>query len=944
MFKLYISKVYILTLRLIEAFIISLLFAILLIAIYPLKILLVALLSSIPFIIYILNSVKYLKDTEIAWLYEFKYKELKEALISYVELKIDSIYQKIPFEKLNPFSIYRFKFELLFLLLLSFLIFFISFNFRKPIYIAHYGNYIREVKVEGNDEYFVGEDVVLRFINRSYLDENVILKPSKMNFKIKALSEAYDTIKNLDEGNYYLTFLNKKIFEFKVFQRPVIDSLLVLVYTPHLNLSQKFKNTYEVSAIEGSKVDIKLYSNADRIEPFISYSFIPKSDTQIEFKLYKSKRFYKYPNILKITLIKDNPPLVKIVYPQGLVYLPEDAKIDLFGIFLDDYGIKSVEILVNNKVFYSSKPQNVLGDSIVYKLDLSNEKMLPGDEIKVELRVRDLKNQIASDFITIRFPTLAEQMNLSNETISQNKDKIEYIRQKLEDLNDIIKRSDTKSDLKLVSEQLKQVENQIKELKENIDETVQKIQLDPEIQEQLKRIAELYDKIMNDELKQILRKIEQALNKVDREEIRKQLENIKLDIEKLKKSLKATEMTLRKFYEEQKLKELSEKLKELANMQENVKNKQEQSKITNELNDVKKNLDDISNTIEKPFSDSLNKISNELQSTINQSKNIEENWPNSQGFCSSNAKNIRNLGERLENLQNQLVENRKEEIIKKIESLRRGLIFISQNEDTKDEFEQKAILEAIKISIRDFEELAIMNFLIAIDIKANLYMALENAQEVLLRYKYNDYKRAKSYKNAEKKEILSAILKLYNAQNEVANASSSSGYGEMLKKLGEMANQMQSMNNQSLSDGLLKQILAQQEMLRRMIQGMKEGIEKTGRGKEYSEKLREIENEINELKREIENKKKIDRRIIQKQREIMHKLLEAYEGLKTKEKIQKYEAERPKDIKYEKPKISENMIYRQKVIEVLRNLQRIDLNESEKTKLMEFYQNLLKQF
>jgi len=943
MLKILISKIYIFILRIFEAFIISLSFAIFIIAIYPINIKIVSILSLVPFLIYLLSSLKFLKDEEIAWLYEFKYKDLNEKLITYVELKLKSIYEKINFKTLNPFSIYRPRYELVLLLIFSLSLFIFSFSFRKPLYIANYGEYKRIVKIFGDDEFFLGEDIILKIKNYSFLKEKLILKPTNYSFEVEPLSEVIDTIRNLDEGNYQIEFLGKTIFNLKIFQKPIIDSLIINVKTQYLNLNQIIKNNFEISVIEGSKLNINLFSSSsDSIKPFSKISLIAKNDTQFEFYLYKSKKFLKYPNKLKISVIKDNPPFVKILYPENFVYLPEDYRVPIIGISTDDYGLTKMEIYLNEKLIYRKYSKNMLKDTIEYNLDLSSEKLLPGDEIKVYLKSTDLKGQTSVDYITVKFPTLAEQMNLSTKGIAESEKQLKDLKQKIEDLGEILNKLDSKEDLNAISEELKDVQKEMEKLKEKIDEISQKMSLEPEIQEQLKRISELYEKILDDELKQILNKIQEAINNLDKEEIKKLLKNTKIDIEKLKNSLKATESTLRKFYEEKKLKELSEKLREIADKQENVNDRISQNEITNELKDIKEDLNEISKTIEKPFSDSLKNISSELEKSINQSENISENWPDSKGLCQSNAKSIRALSQKLEKLQNQLVESRKEEIIKKIEALRRSLIFISQNQQTNNEFEQRAILNAIKIAIRDFEELANMNFLITIDIKAHLYMALENAQEVLLRYKYNDFNRAKNYKNSEKKEILSAILKLYDVQNEIASSSSSSGYSEMLKKMAQTLSNMQSLNNQNLSEDLLKQITLQQEILKKMIQGIREGMEKTGN--KYSEKLKEIEKQIDDLEKEIKDKKKIDRRIIEKQREIMHNLLSAWTGLKSENKSDKLEAEKPKDIKYEEPKISENMIYRQKIIEILRKIQNLEIDNSQKQKLIEFYQNLLKSF
>ena len=134
--------------------------------------------------LHLLSSLKFLKDEEIAWLYELKYKDLNEKLITYIELKLKSIYNKIPFDKLNPFSIYkpRYEFFLLFVFSLALLVF--SFTFRQPLYIANYGNYQRVVKIFGNDEFFLGEDIILKIKNYSFLKEKLILKPTNYSLKL----------------------------------------------------------------------------------------------------------------------------------------------------------------------------------------------------------------------------------------------------------------------------------------------------------------------------------------------------------------------------------------------------------------------------------------------------------------------------------------------------------------------------------------------------------------------------------------------------------------------------------------------------------------------------------------------------------------------------------------------------------------------------------------
>ena len=46
----------------------------------------------------------------------------------------------------------------------------------------------------------------------------------------------------------------------------------------------------------------------------------------------------------------------------------------------------------------------------------------------------------------------------------------------------------------------------------------------------------------------------------------------------------------------------------------------------------------------------------------------------------------------------------------------------------------------------------------------------------------------------------------------------------MLKKMAQTLSHMQSLNNQNISEDLLKQITLQQEMLKKMIKGIKEVI------------------------------------------------------------------------------------------------------------------------
>ncbi len=956
-----LGRIYLLSWALVEALIAGISFFLLLMAIYPFSFDFASSISSLISLIYL--GWKFLRydDREIAWLYEKTHPRLRELLITYVETRDERLVPRLREQKLHFWKIYRPDWRIFALLPVSLLAFVLSFSIRKPLYLWKLGLAERKVSVHVDGSvFFYGEEVPLTIVSGSPMKEEVLVRgpDTTIALVITPGDTVRDTISGLHAGTYRLEFLSSVLDSFVVVPRPIVESLMVRVLTPYLGKEYAFRNKYEVPALQGSRVRVDVFHDGDSVR-LVGVDSVLRvvSDTQIAFRLYRMGRSYVFPRRLVIRMVKDMPPTVRIVIPsQKFVYLPEDGIVPVGAVATDDVGLRRVKVryVFGNSVreVASMRPDSPVKDTFLRYVDLNSSGMLPGDELRIEVIAEDLRGQRAKDMLIVRFPTLHEQMSMSDTMMATSTSRMEDVFERADQLQEDVRRIYTMDSvgIKGLMKRVEEINKQMQEVSRQMQEMSRFLPFDEELQQMVDKLEEIYRRILDEEMRSILEKLQKLKDPGLSDAQRKKLmDRVVRDMERLKESIRATYETLNRFYQEKRLEELARQLEELAFRQEIASTPSEQDSIVSRMDSISSAMKELAKQIEKPFGDSLNSMSREADSLSSEMKQMARKMQSGQQIPQSQkmemAQKMRKLSSRISGMLSSMVSSRKKEILDKLRQIKEQVAFILYNSDAKEYQEQQNVVDALRVVLQQLREVMPRNFLISASIVGYLYSAFDNADEARLRMYYGDERGAKPFIHREQKDMLLSLIEVSKSMNQISSASSSTGFQEMLQQMAKAAGEQAALNGRlqmMISRGNVpveayRNLADQQARIRQMLEGVRRGLESIGeRGKEHARRLREIEKEMEDIERQI-RLGKVDRKLMERQRKILNRLLEAYTGLKSQELERKREAVRARPYRMEVPPVPEEVLIRRRILELMTRPDRVG-------ELLEIYRSILRRF
>lgn len=955
------GRIYLLLWTAVETIFIGVSSALFLMAVYPFSLSAVSLISSTVGLLYMLWKFRQFGDRDIAWMYEYTHPELKESLITYVETGDERLIPLLKKQKLRFWRIYRPDWRVFALLPLSAAVFALSFSLRKPLYLWKLGLAERKVSVMVDGHaFFYGEEVPLTVIGQSPMREEVMITGPDTSIALSVApgDTVRDTLSSLDAGTYRLIFASSVLDSFLVIPRPVVESLRVEVSTPYLGRNYVFRNTYEVPALQGSLVRVKVFHDGDSVH-FVGVDSAVRvvSDTQIAFRLYRMGKSYVFPKKIIVRMVRDMPPLVRIVIPsQKFVYLPEDGIVPLGAVSTDDIGLRRVTIrsVSGNSVreVLSMKPDSPVRDTFLRHVDLNSSGMLPGDEIRIEVVAEDLRGQKSRDVITVRFPTLHEQMSMSDTMMATSTGRMEDVFEKADQLQEDVRRIYTmdSAGIKGLMERVEEINREMQEVSKQLQEMSRFIPFDEELQQMVEKLEDIYRRILDEEMRSILEKLQKLRDsRLSDAERKRLMDRVVRDMERLKESIRATYETLNRFYQEKRLKELSEQLKELAFRQEIASTPAEQDSIAARMDSISSAMKELAGQLESPFGDSLRNMGREADSLSSATNRMAQQMRAGREIPQNQrremARRMRNLSSRMSGMLSSMVSSRKKEILDRLKQIREQVSFILYNSDVRGYQEQQNVVDALRVVLLQLREVMPKNFLISASIVGYLYSAFDNADEARARMYIGDDRRARLFIDREQKDLLLSLIEVGKSMNQISSASSSTGFQEMLQQMAKAMGEQASLNGRlqmMLSRGNVpveayRNLADQQARIRQMLEGVRRGLESIGeRGKEHARRLREIEKEMEDIERRI-RLGKVDRKLLERQRKILNRLLEAYTGLKSQELERKREAVKARPYRMEVPPVPEEVLIRRRIMELMTSPDRVG-------ELMEIYRSILRRF
>ncbi|HNT52145.1 MAG TPA: hypothetical protein PKH19_01990, partial [Candidatus Syntrophosphaera sp.] len=371
------------------------------------------------------------------------------------------------------------------------------------------------------------------------------------------------------------------------------------------------------------------------------------------------------PEEKTISVIPDQPPEVRILFPGEDVTLNQNLLLPLIVSADDDFGLRDLTLhyQINNQAPQSLLLRSVISSKLLtldHTFDLKDFGLLPGDAVTYWAGVFDNSPERQSGLsakFKARFPSIEE---IYREIERQEKLRTGELESALQESRELQKDfeqkrrellkdkepswEDKKQLEKILADQQK-LSQQVENVADDFENLIQKMQLNDAISaetlQKMQKIHELMQEISNDELREAMSKFEQALQNMRPEELRKAMENFKFSLEDFARKIDQTLQLLESIKKEQALEKALQIAQEMEKMQSALKDKagdpkqnneqlaREQQNISEQLENLESALKDTDSLLDpakdQQIKQELDQLrqelqSGELQQNMNQSR------------------------------------------------------------------------------------------------------------------------------------------------------------------------------------------------------------------------------------------------------------------------------------------------------------------------------------
>jgi hypothetical protein len=516
--------------------------------------------------------------------------------------------------------------------------------------------------------------------------------------------------------------------------------------------NEKIFNSGDLTVPDGTVAIWKFNTkNTDQLNFQIASNQIPLSrisESEFQYKTTLVKNFnYTVKSSNKYYSNSDTIPYATTVIPDQFPQIFMEEKVDSFsskiryfkGDIKDDYGFTKMIFTYRkiNKSDSTSRPHVVLlpvaknqqSDKFFYVWDMNSIQLNPGDELEYFAEVWDNDGihgakSAKSQKLIFKAPTeeeLASKQEKANDNtekeMKQALKKAKDINKELADLNKKLldKKVLTYEEIKRLNELTKkqtelakQIEEIKNENKKNNNEINEFNKPDEALMEKQKKLQEMFESIVPEELKEKMKELEKLLQQMDKDKVQESLEKMKLDNKDLEKELDRTMEIFKQMEFEQKMNNTLDKLDKLADKQDklsdksNEKNsksediKQEQKQLEEKFEEIKKDIDalekdaqELSSDEKKMFDEEEKKSEENIEKDMKQSEQqLDQNQKSKASKSQKSAANkMKEMKDKMQSAMNAAEQEQAEEDVKSLRDILDNLVHIS--------FEQEELIKKI---------------------------------------------------------------------------------------------------------------------------------------------------------------------------------------------------------------------------------------------------------
>ena len=608
--------------------------------------------------------------------------------------------------------------------------------------IYHNRAYIEEMPfhmtlLDKNLEAFQQEDFTVHLkVTGDRLPDEVFIDNDGITYKLNKESKilfsyTFRTLQKDKRFSFVAGKYRSQEYFLKVFPKPVILSFEADLKFPSYikRKNETLGNTGDLIIPEGTAVTWRFFTkDVDKVILHFDTvkRILDKTETNaFEYSsTFKNNKRYILQSENSFTQSRDSLAftitVIQDAFPSIQVNETKDSSLNarLFfqGVIKDDYGFsrlsfvytllpqgdttkktsKSIEITINGDVnqqqfYYSVNTSEIIKD--------------PGDELEYYFEVCDNDGIHGpkcsrSEQFMMKAPTLDEIEKMTDkkeQSITQNMENaLKQSKQLDKEIEDLNKRLYDKSTLNWQDKkQIEELLNKENEIKENMDKVQQQNDLknsleeqykniDPSIMEKQKKLNELFNNVMDDEMKKMIEQMKDMLDKIDKDKVNQMLEKMKFSNKDLEKELDRNLDLFKQLEFEKDLSETIDKLNKLADKQDklsdstgnsdkkdaenNDKLKEEQKGIKKEYDNQDKKLDELekkNKELEEP---------NNFPNTDQEQKDIKDN-------LNSSEQNLRNNNPKNASKSQKKAASGMRQMAQKLEAMKEGMEMEQDEED-----------------------------------------------------------------------------------------------------------------------------------------------------------------------------------------------------------------------------------------------------------------------
>jgi len=457
-------------------------------------------------------------------------------------------------------------------------------------------------------------------------------------------------------GTYWVEVSGVRSAEYDVAlsgQAGIVSFDLTYTYPAYTKLPAETQSMTrgDVSALEGTQVTVVV--NLDRHAKNVSWTLPGGGLTALSPRRWQGKFTVhgdgKYVVIADdgkqqiketytITALKDQPPLLTVIQPEGDLDLPEGQKIPVWAAATDDYGLTRLALVAqaeNGKTYrvpLANWPDQPRDASAGVDWDASALALLPGQSAAFHVEVADNgPNVTVSRTFTVRFPllselykTLEDRHDSTTTSLEQTAREQKELTKQVEDLAKSLQNErqvdwEKQQAAKDAAEKQKQLADQVAKAAEALNQQAATAEEHKAYEDQLlakmQELSKLVAELKNEDMKNALDELSKKVGQMDPRQLQQQLKDLAQQQKETLAGLERSIDLMKKLRQEEKAHEAAERAKELADRQERLNKEMgnrppeskdqaakmgdEQQKLETEARDLAKDLEALAKDLEQ---------------------------------------------------------------------------------------------------------------------------------------------------------------------------------------------------------------------------------------------------------------------------------------------------------------------------------------------------------